>query len=216
MIENYENKNGVSNEIEKRVRGAARETLKRELKQTRQLQKYLEEVNKTPRFSNEKIIGLWQDLGDKIKNGNAKELLKTEKKVFKANLRELISITKNIRKEQYIKPYFTSFELIKIGEKGLWNAIHNYKWPQKWVSHKTSIAHSAINRQILETSERKRYKVVTGENYNGKQDLISITYAGHPILDNSSLTFTERMIADKKFRDTLKRIKEFKKNPPKV
>jgi len=194
------------NDIEKKVKTEMKEKLKREARQAKQLQQYLRKVDKTPPLHDEEIIKLWDKLGKTVKE-RKEEKSRVKKKIFRANLREVVLIAKRMKDKSYIKPYFTFLEIIKEGEKGLWNAIRNYKWPQLGVTHKTSITPYAISRHITETADHKRWKIVTGEDYKGRLDLTSIDYVGHPILDNSSLTFTERIIADEKFRKALKEIR---------
>lgn len=198
--------------VTKRVMKEFRGKLKREAQQSRQLRQYLKKVNKIPYLSEKEIVKLWDELKQKIEEGKKKERLKTEKQLFKAHLREVVSTAKKMRNETYIKPYFTFLELIKEGEKGLWRAIHQYyqsNWPPG-TTRKSTLGPIAISREIIETAYRKRYKIITGKDYQDKLDLISIVYVGHPILDHPALTTIERIIADERFRKILKEIKNKK------
>ena len=185
-----------SSQIEKTVRRMASETLKRNLKQADELQKYLMEADEAPDFSNEKIIDLWQELGEEINKEDNKNLNEIEEKIVRANLKKIVSTAKEYSNKYYIKPYFTFLELIKEGERGLRNAIRNYHWPQHGVTHKTSVAPVAIAEYILEVSNRTRYKIVTGKEYTGKLNLNNTNYIGHPILNNSSLMSIEELLSN--------------------
>lgn len=195
------------NNIEKKVKTELEKKLKREAQQTKQLQEYLKKVDKIRPLSDKEIIKLWDELVKKIEGGKEEEKLKIEREIFRAHLKEIVSIAKKRKDEPNIKPYFTFLEVIKEGEKGLWKAIRQGNQWQIYTYYKTSIASNAINRQINESVYRKRWKIVTGEDYQDRLDLVSIAYVGHPVLDNSSLRFAERALTDKKFRKTLKQIK---------
>ncbi len=179
-------------DIERRVKKAAQETQKREVQQDREFKRYLNEANKAPLFSDEKIVELWDKLGEKIKKGDKKEIKRTEKEVFKANLKQLVLIAESYKSESYIKPYFTFFEIIKLAENTLWMLIHHYNWSHMSFNYKSSIAAIAMKKNIVETSMRLRYKIVTGENYEDPRGLIAIKDIVGAMFDDVGLTYAEK------------------------
>jgi len=196
------------NVIKKKVEEATEKKLKRETLQAKQLRQYLKKIERVPSLDTNEKVKLWDELWKVIKEGNEKEKLKLEKKIFRANLKEVISIAREFLNKSYIKPYFTFLEVIKEGKKGLWKAIH--EWPEekrKLIYHNFSVfMRSSVSNCILEAALRKEYKIVTGKDYQDNLPLVNITYAGD-ILDNPKLKSTEEKVT----KELLKKERESSK-----
>lgn len=147
-------KQNLKGEITNKVKEELKNKMEREIQQAKTLRQYLSKVNKTPSLNSQEE----KKLARKTKEGDKK----AREKLFKTNLKLVVSIAKKYSTLPYTSPYFTFLELIASGQKALERAIIRFDWTKG--CRFSTYANWWIKQAIAEAIIRKRNLITTGEN----------------------------------------------------